>query len=378
MTFNPNLEIGLLGGGQLGRMLIQSALNFNLRIKCMDADPAAPCRDIVSDFVHGDITDYEQVLAFGQSCDVLTVEIENVNVEALAALAQQGKKVFPQPEALRIIKDKGMQKQFYVDHDIPTSAFVLTNSRDDLHRLEEMLPAVHKLRTSGYDGRGVQVIRTKEDWSKGFDAPSVLEKWVDYDKEISVVVARNESGAVVAFPVVELEYHPEANLVEFLFSPSSLPASMCEKAQEVAKKVIKSLNMVGLLAVEMFVTKSGAVVVNECAPRPHNSGHHTLEGNITSQFEQHLRAILHWPLGDTSVKENAVMINLLGEEGYSGRAKYEGIEEALRLPGAHIHLYGKANTRPFRKMGHATLVGQDLEALKNIARTLKTAIKITA
>jgi len=378
MTFNPNIKLGVLGGGQLGRMMIQSALDFNLEIKSMDPDPNAPCKSLASEFIHGDIKDFDQVLAFGESCDVITVEIENINVEALEALEKLGKKVFPQPSVLKIIKDKGIQKQFYKEHNIPTSEFVLTNNLSELKGLENMLPAVHKLRTEGYDGRGVQVIKTADEIDKGFESPALLEKFVEHDKEISVIVARNENGDMTTFPVVELEYHPEENLVEFLFSPSEISQDIRTKARKMAEKIIEDLGMVGLLAVEMFVTKDGNIMVNECAPRTHNSGHHTIEGNVTSQFEQHLRAILNWPLGDTSIKGNAVMINLLGEEGHSGLAKYEGIEDAMGVNGLHLHLYGKKMTKPFRKMGHATLVGDHLENLKTQARALKESIKIIA
>lgn len=378
MSFDPNVKIGVLGGGQLGRMMIQSAIDINLEIKSMDPDPNAPCKSIASEFVNGDIRNFDEVLAFGESCDIITVEIENVNIEALEALEKMGKKVYPQPHVLKTIKDKGLQKQFYLDHDIATSEFVLTNTFEDIRQNKHLLPGVHKLRTEGYDGRGVQVIKNESDISKGFDKPSLIEKFVDYDKEISVIVARNSKGAMTTYPVVELEYHPEANLVEFLFAPSSLSEEIKTKASELAKKVISSLDMVGLLAVEMFATKDGEVIVNECAPRTHNSGHQTIEGNITSQFEQHIRAILNLPLGDTSFTGSSVMINLLGEEGYTGVAQYEGLEEALEIEGLHVHLYGKKLTKPFRKMGHVTLVGENLEELKTIARSVKHSIKIKA
>lgn len=378
MSFDPNVKIGVLGGGQLGRMMIQSAIDLNLEIKSMDPDPNAPCKSLATEFVNGDITDFDQVMAFGKSCDIITVEIENVNIEALETLEKEGKKVYPQPHALKTIKDKGIQKQFYLDHDIPTSDFVLTHSFEDIQNHMYLLPGVHKLRTDGYDGRGVQVIKTEADIPKGFSKPSLIEKFVNYDKEISVIVARNARGEMTTYPVVELEYHPEANLVEFLFAPSSLSEDIKIKARELAKKVISSLDMVGLLAVEMFATKEGQVIVNECAPRTHNSGHQTIEGNVTSQFEQHIRAILNLPLGDTATKGASVMINLLGEEGYTGTAQYEGLNEALQIEGLHVHLYGKKLTKPFRKMGHVTLVGNDLENLKTIARSVKESIKIKA
>ncbi|UXP33744.1 5-(carboxyamino)imidazole ribonucleotide synthase [Reichenbachiella agarivorans] len=378
MTFDPSISIAVLGGGQLGRMMIQSAMNLNLEISCMDPDPNAPCKNLASHFVNGDITNYDEVLAFGDVHDVITVEIENVNVEALEELERRGKKVFPQPRVLRTIKDKGLQKEFYLEHDIPTSEFVFIHSKEDLKDYTDLLPAANKLRTEGYDGRGVQIIKTEADLNKGFDAPSILEKFVDYAKEISVIVARNEKGEISTFPVVELEYHPEQNLVEFLFSPSEIDATIRANARKLAEKVITAFDMVGLLAVEMFVMKDGSLMVNECAPRTHNSGHHTIEGNITSQFEQHIRAILNLPLGNTDTKGSAVMINLLGHPDHAGTAKYQGIDEAMNITGMHVHLYGKKITKPFRKMGHVTLVGQDLQKLKETARSLKESIKIIA
>ncbi|MGL1887557.1 MAG: 5-(carboxyamino)imidazole ribonucleotide synthase [Reichenbachiella sp.] len=378
MIFDPNISIGVLGGGQLGRMMIQSAIDLNLDIACMDPDPNAPCKNLASTFVNGDIKDYEQVLAFGQDYDLITVEIENVNIEALEELERQGKKVYPQPRVLKIIKDKGVQKQFYQDNKIPTSEFVFIDTKEELKDYTDFIPAVNKLRTEGYDGRGVQVIKTEDDIDKGFEAPAILEKFVDYAKEISVIVARNPKGEMTTFPVVELEYHPEQNLVEFLFSPSSIEESIQEAARKLAEKVISDLDMVGLLAVEMFVTKGGQLVVNESAPRSHNSGHHTIEGNVTSQFEQHIRAILNLPLGNTDINGSAVMINLLGHPDHTGVAKYEGVEDALKVNGFHIHLYGKKITKPYRKMGHVTLIGTDLSELKTQARKLKESIKIIA
>lgn len=376
MVFDPNIRIGVLGGGQLGRMMIQSAMDFNLEIQCMDPDPQAPCKHLASKFTIGDIRDHDQVVSFGQDCDVITVEIENVSIEGLETLEKQGKKVFPQPRVLKIIKDKGLQKQFYLDHAIPTADFVFIDQKEQLKDHLDLLPAANKLRTEGYDGKGVQIIKSEKEISKGFEAPSILERFIDYDREISVIVARTENGKMTTFPVVELEYHPEANLVEFLFSPSSVCEEIQAKAAELAKQVIQSFDMVGLLAVEMFVTKSGEVLVNECAPRTHNSGHHTIEGNITSQFEQHIRAILGLPLGATDIINNAVMINLLGSEGHSGTAKYEGLVESADIDGLHVHLYGKKNTKPFRKMGHVTMTGNDLSTLKEKARLVKDLIKI--
>ena len=378
MGFDPNIKIGVLGGGQLGRMMIQSGIDFNLNIGVLDPDPNAPCKNLVENFQVGSLTDFDTVYQFGQQFDLITIEIENVNTEALKKLQEEGKKVYPQPEIIEIIKDKGIQKEFYKNNGIPTSEYFLLENKEQLKDHIDFLPAVHKLRTEGYDGRGVKVLKTKENISESFDAPAVLEKYVDYTKEISVLVARNANGETKTYPVVELEFHPEANLVEYLFSPADIDVETEIKASKIAIEVIEKLDMIGLLAVEMFLTKDGEILVNESAPRTHNSGHHTIEANVTSQFEQHLRAILNLPLGDTSIKSNAVMINLLGAEGYTGNAKYEGAEMVMSLDEVHLHLYGKKTTKPFRKMGHATILGKEMEKVKNKAKLVKSTLIIKA
>lgn len=374
---NPQSKIlGVLGGGQLGRMLIQSAINYNQDIHILDPDPNAPCKDISQKFTVGSLKDYDTVYAFGQACDVITVEIESVNTEALEALCNEGKRVYPQPEILRLIQDKRAQKQFYQDHGIPTAEFILTADKAEVFQNSSFLPAVNKLGKEGFDGRGVQILRTEADLENAFDAPGLLEKLIDFEKEIAVTVARNESGDLVVYPAVECSFHPTANLVEFLFAPAQISAEIELKAQQIAKDVILKLDMVGILAVEMFVTKSGEVLVNEIAPRPHNSGHHTIEANFTSQFEQHLRAVMNWPLGNPDLRSPAAMINLLGEEGFSGPVVVEGQEEALAEKGVYIHMYGKKLTKPFRKMGHVTILDENVENLKKRANRIKDLIKI--
>jgi 5-(carboxyamino)imidazole ribonucleotide synthase len=377
-AFYQDFKLGVLGGGQLGRMLIQSAIDFNLDVYTIDPDPSAPCKNISTEFSHGSLKDFDAVYNFGKKCDLITIEIESVNIQALKKLQEEGKKVFPQPEIIELIQDKRVQKTFYKDHNIPTADFVLTETREDLKKYKDIFPAVHKLGKEGYDGRGVQKIKNEEDIPKGFDAPGVLEKMIDFEKEISIIVARNERGEMVTFPAVELVFHPEANLVEYLFSPAQISKEVEQKATEIARDVIKKLDMIGLLAVEMFVTKDQQVLVNEIAPRTHNSGHQTIEANITSQFEQHLRAILNMPLGSTEMKIPSAMVNLLGEDGYSGMAKYEGLDEVLAVEGAHVHLYGKKLTKPFRKMGHVTIVDHDMERLKEKANFVKNTLKIKA
>ncbi|MFN3998860.1 5-(carboxyamino)imidazole ribonucleotide synthase [Algoriphagus sp.] len=371
-----NQILGVLGGGQLGRMLIQSAINYNQDIHILDPDPNAPCKDIAQHFEVGSLKDFDTVYAFGKNCDVITVEIEAVNTDALQKLADEGKKVFPQPHILKLIQDKREQKQFYQQHGIPTADFILTENKADVIAKKDFLPAVNKLGKEGYDGRGVQILRSEADLEKAFDAPGLLEKLIDFNKEIAVTVARNENGDLIAYPAVECAFHPTANLVEFLFAPAEISTEVEAKAQEIAKDVILKLDMVGLLAVELFVTKSGEVLVNEIAPRPHNSGHHTIEANFTSQFEQHLRSVMNWPLGDPSLRCPAAMINLLGEDGFSGPAIVEGKEEALAQKGVYIHLYGKKLTKPFRKMGHVTILDEDLDSLKSKANRIKELIKI--
>ncbi|MEQ8905077.1 5-(carboxyamino)imidazole ribonucleotide synthase [Ekhidna sp.] len=373
-----DLKIGVLGGGQLGRMMIQSAINYNLDISILDPDQNAPCAHLVKNFSVGKLTDDELVYNWGKQFDLITIEIENVSVAALKKLQSDGVKVFPQPEIIELIQDKRKQKTFYKANRIPTSDFVLTENAKEVEQQKDMLPAVNKLGTEGYDGRGVQMIRTEDDLVKAFDKPGLLEKLVDFDKEISVVVARNEKGEMACFPVVELSYHPEQNLVEFLFAPAQIPKEAEEQAYTLAKDVIEKLDMVGLLAVEMFLTKEGELLVNEVAPRTHNSGHHTIEANRTSQFEQHLRAILNLPLGSAELITPAAMVNLLGEDGYTGNAQYEGLEECMAMKGVYVHLYGKKLTKPFRKMGHVTIADATIEDLKIKARKVKDTLKVKA
>ena len=369
-------KLGLLGGGQLGRMMIQEAISYNIDVHVLDGDPNAPCKSIATSFREGSITDYATVLDFGQDKDVLTVEIENVNIEALEALEQQGKKVFPQPRVLRIIKDKGLQKQFYLDHHLPTAPFILVNNLDELRENRDFLPAANKIRTGGYDGKGVVLLRSETDIPNGFDAPGILEKFVPFSKELSVIVVRNERNETVAYPVVECEFNPQLNLVEFLFAPAAISPETEARAKEIAIDVINQLDMIGILAVEFFLLESGELLINEIAPRPHNSGHHTIECNYTSQFEQHFRSVLDLPLGAPGIVLPGVMINLLGEAGYHGDAKYLGMTEAMHQKGVYVHLYGKKQTKPFRKMGHITVALPDIDRAKKIARQLLQTVKV--
>ena len=378
LWYGHSSRLGMVGGGQLGRMFIQEAINFDVHVHVLDPDANAPCKYIAHSFTHGSLNDYNTLYNFGLDKDVLTVEIENVNIEALEALEKLGKKVFPQPRVLRIIKDKGIQKEFYKEHYIPTAPFQLTNNLEEIKQLATQLPFVQKMRTGGYDGKGVQVIRTVSDFEHAFETPSVIEEMIPFEKEISIIVARNENGEMAVYPAVECEFSEEANLVEFLFAPANISTETENKAIELAKSVIEKLEMVGILAVELFLTKDGSLLVNEIAPRPHNSGHHTIECNVTSQFEQHMRSVLNLPLGSTAIIQAGAMINLLGEKGYEGDVFYEGLEKFIGKPGVHPHIYGKAQTKSFRKMGHVTIAGKDLNQVKSLAIEVKNGIRVLA
>jgi 5-(carboxyamino)imidazole ribonucleotide synthase len=371
-----DLKLGILGGGQLGRMLIQDAINYNLTTLILDPDPEAPCKHIANYFECGSITDFDTVYNFGKKADIITIEIEKVNIEALEQLEKEGKQVYPQSRVIRLIQDKGVQKQFFKENDIPTSPFQLANTREDIRNSTFSFPYMLKQRKDGYDGKGVMKINSISEIDLAFDAPCLIEELVDFEKEIAVIVSRNTKGEVKTFPVVEMEFNAEANLVEFLISPSTYPEAIQDRAEEIAKQIANSLNITGLLAVEMFVTRNGEILVNELAPRPHNSGHHTIEGNYASQFDQHLRSIFGLPLGDTRAISNAVMINLLGEKGHNGVAKYEGLEKVMALEGVYVHLYGKKYTKPFRKMGHITVIDQNREAAIEKANHIKHTLKV--
>ncbi|MBP6458512.1 MAG: 5-(carboxyamino)imidazole ribonucleotide synthase [Crocinitomicaceae bacterium] len=374
--YGKHFQLGVLGGGQLGRMLIQETINYDVHVHSLDPDVNAPCKDVAHSFTVGSLNDFEAVYQFGKDKDVLTVEIENVSIEALEKLESEGVKVFPQPSVLKIIRDKGLQKQFYADNNIPTPDFYLVENKEDINKYITEFPFMQKMRTGGYDGKGVTPLRSESDLTTAFEVPSVLEKFVDFEKELSVIVARNENGDTKVYPTVECEFSPEANLVEFLFSPADVSADIEIAAEKLAIDIIDKLGMVGILAVELFLTKSGELLVNEIAPRPHNSGHHTIECNVTSQFEQHMRSVLNLPLGDTRIIQPGVMINLLGEKGYQGSAIYQGLEEAIALSGVKPHIYGKEETKSFRKMGHITIVAPTLEEAKVTGRKVKDMVKV--
>ncbi|MGK0435877.1 MAG: 5-(carboxyamino)imidazole ribonucleotide synthase [Flavobacteriales bacterium] len=370
-------KLGILGGGQLGRMFIQSAMSYGTPIHILDPNPNCPAANLCDSFTQGSFNDYDTVFDFGSGMDVLTIEIENVNTEALFQLEREGVKVFPQPHIIKLIKDKGVQKQFYKDNNIPTADFELCDSLEEVEQ-KATFPIVQKMRKGGYDGKGVQILKSPEDLEDAFDVPSLLEEKIDFVKEVSVIVARNEKGEIRSYPTCEQEFNPEANLVEFLFSPAKISQETEKQAQGIAKTIIEKLKMVGLLAVEFFVLEDGSLIVNEMAPRTHNSGHHTMECNYTSQFEQHYRSVMNFPLGSTEIIQPGVMINLLGDKNHTGTPVYKGINEVIKQQGVYVHLYGKTETKPFRKMGHITVVNPDLDKAIANAREVAKSVKVVA
>lgn len=380
--FSTTKKIGILGGGQLGKMLCLAAANWDFKTYILDPTEGCPASQVCTSHTLGDFNNYDDVLAFGRDKDLLTIEIEHVNTDALRELKKQGKTIHPDPDILDIIKDKGLQKEFYQEHDIPTARFELFKDEKALVKAVDAgkwkFPFVQKTRTAGYDGKGVAVLRSKEDLNtKLLKGACLAEALADIQVEIAVIAAKNPSGDVVVFPSVEMDFHPEANLVEFLLCPARISNLVAAEAEALAERVIRQLDLCGLLAVELFLTKSGDLLVNESAPRPHNSGHHTIDSAITSQYEQHLRAINDLPLGaGTQQVAAALMLNLLGEDGYKGPVRYEGVEECLSLEGVHIHLYGKAQTSPFRKMGHVSITADSVEAAIEKADFVKKHLKV--
>lgn len=380
--FSSNFKLGILGGGQLGKMLLYETRKYDIQTCVLDPSAEAPCRIACNYFEQGSLMDYDKVYEFGQQVDVLTIEIETVNVDALEALEKEGKIVYPSSKTLRTIQDKGIQKNFYTENHIPTADFKTYASKaellSDVDQGVLKFPFVWKSRTGGYDGRGVAVVKKKEDLSKLGDAPCLAEKLIPFKNELAVIVARNPLGDVKTFPVVEMEFHPEANQVEYVICPARIDTAVAEKARKLAEDVSHAFGHVGLMAVEMFQTEADEILVNEVAPRPHNSGHYSIEAAYTNQFEQHLRAILDLPLGNTDNKVSGVMVNLVGDADHQGDVKYENIEKILDMPGVTPHIYGKKETRPYRKMGHVTIVNEDLAQARVLAEQVKKTIKVVS
>jgi len=378
--FSSNFKLGILGGGQLGKMMLYDTRKFDIYTCVLDASNEAPCKIASNEFYQGDLMDYDAVYNFGKKVDVLTFEIENVNVDALEDLEKEGIKVYPSSRTLRTIQNKATQKLFYLDHDLPTAPFsryaYTSEIKEAIEHGSLSVPFVWKRAQFGYDGMGVKIIKSVEDLNNLPNVECIAETLVPFKNELSVIVARNSSGETKSYPVVEMEFHPEANQVEYVVCPARIPEAVAKKAEEIALKTSAAFNHVGLLAVEMFQTEKDDILINEVAPRPHNSGHQSIEASYTSQFEQHLRAILKLPLGRTDSKVGGVMVNLVGAEGFSGDVVYQNIETIMKMEGVTPHIYGKKQTRPFRKMGHVTIVHQDLSEARKIAENVKNTIKV--
>jgi len=378
--FSSSFKLGILGGGQLGKMLLNDTRKFDIYTCVLDSSNEAPCKTASNEFYQGDLMDFETVYNFGKKVNVLTIEIENVNVDALEKLENEGVKVFPSSKTLRIIQNKATQKLFYLDNNLPTapfSRFAYTSEiKDAISNGGLSFPFVWKCAQFGYDGTGVKVVKSLSDLKELPNVECIAEELIPFKNELAVIVARNVSGETKTYPVVEMEFHPEANQVEYVICPARINEEVALKAIKLALKISTAFNHVGLLAVEMFQTKDDEILINEVAPRPHNSGHHTIESSYTSQFEQHLRAILDLPLGKTDSKVAGIMVNLVGEEGYNGDVVYENIESIMEMDGVTPHIYGKKQTRPFRKMGHVTIINEDITEARNIAEKVKITIKV--
>jgi 5-(carboxyamino)imidazole ribonucleotide synthase len=372
------MKIGILGGGQLGRMLLQAGINYVAETYVLENDECCPSAHLCHHFTKGDIRDYDTVYKFGKQLDAITIEIESVNVDALEQLQREGVRVYPNPSALRIIKNKITQKQFYKHHDIPTAEFKITSQLNELQSQESFLPAVHKLGEGGYDGKGVQVMKEVSDLEKGFDQPAVLEKMVPIHKEIAVIVAVNDNGETAIYPPAEMVFDTRYNLLDYQLSPARLEKEVFWKVEAIALKVVRELKSSGIFAVELFVDKSNDVLVNEIAPRVHNSGHNTIEGNYCSQYDMLWRVLLQLPLGNTAAILPSALVNLVGEEGYTGKAIYAGLNKVLSLNNTFVHLYGKADTKPGRKMGHVTVLGNDYTELTHTAHKVKNILQVVS
>ena len=378
--FSSNFTLGILGGGQLGKMMLYETRKFDITTHVLDSSLEAPCRIACDHFTQGDLMDYDTVYAFGKKVDILTFEIEGVNIEALEALEKEGKKVYPSSKTLRNIQDKGVQKKFYDTHKIPTAPFSVFETialvKKAVASGELKLPFVWKSCTGGYDGQGVQVIKNSQTLDVLPDCPCITEDLVAFKNELAVIVVRNPSAQVKTYPVVEMEFHPQANQVEYVICPARIDDKVAAKARSIAIQVSKAFEHVGLLAVEMFQTNDDQIIVNEVAPRPHNSGHYSIEASYTNQFEQHIRAILDLPLGNTASKVGGIMVNLVGEQNHTGDVAYQNIEEIMAMDGVTPHIYGKKQTRPFRKMGHVTIVNENIDTAREIAQQVKQRIKV--
>ena len=377
--FSSDFKLGVLGGGQLGRMLLAETQKFDVHTCILDANTDAPCAPYANEFTQGNLLDYKSVYNFGKKVDVLTIEIEHVNIEALYKLEEEGVKVYPQPRVIETIQHKGKQKDFYAEKGIPTSPHIRFNTKKELlSSIDWEFPYVWKSAQFGYDGMGVKIVKSQDDLQNLPDTECIVEKLIPFKNELAVIVARNAKGQVKTYPVVEMEFHPEANQVEYVICPARIDDTVAAKARRVAMDVANAFEHVGLLAVEMFQTAEDEIIVNEVAPRTHNSGHYSIEASHTSQFEQHLRTILNLPLGNTESKLAGIMVNLVGAEGHEGKVVYEKIEDILKIDGVTPHMYGKKITKPFRKMGHVTIVHKDISVARKTAELVKNTVKVIA
>lgn len=372
------MKVGILGGGQLGRMLLQAAANYVVETFVMENDPDCPAAHLCHHFTLGNISDFDAVYNFGKGLDALTIEIESVNVEALEKLESEGVKIYPKPSAISTIKNKITQKAFYHRHQIPSSEFVITNNRSELEQHIAFLPAVHKIGQGGYDGKGVTVIHTTDELAKGFDDPAVLEKKVAIKKEIAIIVAMSNTGETILYPPAEMVFDPVWNLLDYQISPAILPEKILWKAEAIAARVVQELQSPGLFAIELFIDSNDEVLVNETAPRVHNSGHHSIEANYSSQYDMLWRIMLGYPLGNPDPILPSAIVNILGADGYTGEAKYEGLQEVLAMDNVFVHLYGKTHTKPGRKMGHVTIIHKDYQDLTYKANKIKHLLKVIA
>lgn len=374
--FSSSFKLGILGGGQLGRMLLTETQKWDIYTCILDPAENAPCADICNEFYQGDLMDYETVYNFGKRVNLLTIEIEHINIKALFKLQEEGIDIYPQPEVLQSIQHKGLQKDFFTKHDIPTASYQRFETKEQLEKVNFSFPVVWKSAQFGYDGMGVKVLQHAKELNALPNVPCIVESFVPIDKEFAVIAARNKSGEYKAYPVVEMEFHPDANQVEYVLCPAMIPDDLAKTIQDTAKKVSEAFNHIGLLAIEMLLDKEGNLVVNEVAPRPHNSGHYSIEASYTNQFEQHLRAILNLSLGETSSIVPAIMVNLVGEEFYLGEVIYQNMEAILSWKGVTPHLYGKKHTRAFRKMGHVTIVNSNIDEVRSLAKKVKNTLRV--
>jgi 5-(carboxyamino)imidazole ribonucleotide synthase len=376
--FSSSFTLGILGGGQLGKMMMSEIRKFDIKTFILDPSQDAPAQYGAHQFFVGDLMDFDTVYNFGKKVNLLTIEIENININALILLEKEGLTIYPSPKTLQLIQNKAVQKNFYIENDIPTSLVQIFKSKKDLLKVEHKYPSVWKSAQLGYDGNGVKILKNKEDIANLPDCECIIEEFIPFELELAVIIVRSSNGEILNYPVVEMEFHPEANQVEYVICPARIDDQIAQKAIEVALKVSEKYNHVGLLAVEMFLTKEHQILVNEVAPRPHNSGHYSIEASFCNQFENHIRAILGLPLGDTTSKIPGIMVNLVGEEGFTGQVKYKNIENILALKGVTPYIYGKKTTKPFRKMGHVTIVNQDINEARKIAELVKKTIKVVS